>query len=304
MLHPKVSIIIPIYNVAPYIIECLDSVYNQTYQNIEVILVDDCGTDNSMQIINAYLTPKHKKITTIIQHHQNKGLSIARNTGIKHATGEYLYFLDSDDFITSDCIESFILLVKKYNIPNVIFGSATLQPQNWNRICISSKASYIPEYTDNISWIRKSFAKIGYLPITAWNKLIKRSYVLKNNLYFKEGILYEDQLWNFRLGNNIKSIVFNKKDTYIYRYVPNSIINSEYGIKKMDSEVVLIKEFYKNIYYRYFFSQFIYILHRSNHAYCNRYRKKQLPPRYIRYLKVFSFFIKCLFFKPEQLRTI
>ena len=258
---------------------------------------------NRMQIINDYLTPDFLKITTIIRHNQNKGLSATRNTGIKYATGDYLYFLDSDDFISSDCIESFVSMAIKYDFPNVIFGSAILQPRNWNKICISSNTNHIPEYTNNISWIRKSFAKIDYLPITAWNKLVKRTFILKNNLYFKEGIIYEDRLWNFRLGNSIQSIAFNKKPTYTYRYVPNSIINSDYSIKKMDSEVVITKELIKHIDYRYFLPQFIHILRRSYYGYCNRYCQKQLPPYYIRYPKALLFFIKCLFLKPEQLRV-
>ena len=102
----KVSIIIPVYNVAPYIIRCLDSIYNQSYPNLEVIIIDDCGTDNSMAIIDSYLTSDQHDITRIIHHHKNQGLSIARNTGINNANGEYLYFIDSDDYITSNCIKT------------------------------------------------------------------------------------------------------------------------------------------------------------------------------------------------------
>ena len=71
----KISLIVPVYNVAPYIIRCLDSIYNQSYSNIEVIIIDDCGTDNSMAIINSYLTTEQHAITRIIHHHQNQGLS-------------------------------------------------------------------------------------------------------------------------------------------------------------------------------------------------------------------------------------
>ena len=96
----KVSIIVPVYNVAPYITRCLNSIYNQSYPNIEVIIIDDCGTDNSMTIINSYLTSEQHAITKVIHHHQNQGISSARNTGINNANGEYLYFIDSDDYLT------------------------------------------------------------------------------------------------------------------------------------------------------------------------------------------------------------
>ena len=304
MNNPTISIIIPIYNVAPYIIECLESVYNQSYPNIEVILVDDCSTDESMQIVDTFLTSDRIKKTTLIHHSQNKGLSETRNTGINHATGDYIYFIDSDDYINSDCIESFVSLAIKYESANVIFGSATPLPITWDRICISSNKDSIPEYTDNISWIRKSFSKIGYIPVTAWNKLIKREHIISHNLFFKEDIVYEDQLWNFRLGNSIQSIAFNKKSTYTYRYIPNSIVNSNYSIKKMDSEVVITKELIKHIDYQYFLPQFIHILRRNYIAFCNRYGNKQYRPRSIRYFNFLVFFIKCLFLKPERLRVI
>ena len=93
----KVSIIIPVYNVDSYIETCLQSVFNQTYQNIEVIIVDDCGTDHSMEIVEKVVsTYKGTFSIKILHHNLNSGLSAARNTGIKNATGEYIYFLDSD----------------------------------------------------------------------------------------------------------------------------------------------------------------------------------------------------------------
>ena len=104
---PKVSIVIPVYNVEPYIEECLQSVMRQTYLGMmECILVDDCGTDNSMgiaeQLIEAYNGPIDFKV---LHHEHNRGVSAARNTGIDAACGEYIFFLDSDDWISDDCIE-------------------------------------------------------------------------------------------------------------------------------------------------------------------------------------------------------
>ena len=302
MTTPKVCIIIPIYNTAPYIIKCLDSVYNQSYPNIEVILVDDCGNDNSMEIVNQYLTPEKSAITTIIHHKKNKGLSAARNTGIKHANGEWLYFLDSDDYISIDCFESFILLAKKYNYPPIIFGTAIQVPKKWTKACISSNKADIPKYTNDIPWIRKSFSKDQFLPITAWNKLIQKDFLIQHKLFFKEGIIYEDNLWNWHIGNAATAIAFNKKPTYFYRYIPTSIINSQYGDKNKDSEVIIIKELCKSINLKYFFTQIIYILHYTHSVYCKRLINSPLPPSYIRYPKAFVFFLKCILMKPEQLR--
>lgn len=298
----KVSIIIPIYNVEPYIYECIDSVFKQTYSNIEVILVDDCGTDNSMNIIQNYLFTNNIYNYKILQHYSNKGLSAARNTGINHATGDYIYFIDSNDYISVDCIECFIQLAQKFNNPPVIFGTAAQIPQEWTKACISSDKADIPEYTNNIPWIRKSFSKDQFLPITAWNKLINRDFLIQHKLYFKEGIIYEDNLWNWHIGNTATAIAFNKKSTYFYRYISTSIINSKYGDKNKDSEIIIIKELCKNINFFYWIPQIIYILHYCHSSFCRRQGDKPLPPIYIRYPKAFIFFIKCLFIKPEKLR--
>ena len=106
-----ISVIIPVYNVEKYIIRCLESVKQQSYKDYEVILVDDCGQDNSIGLAKDYLEKNFPANSHIITHDCNKGLSAARNTGILAATGEFIYFLDSDDAITNDCLS----LLYSYN---------------------------------------------------------------------------------------------------------------------------------------------------------------------------------------------
>lgn len=102
----KVSIIIPVYNVSKYIERCLKSVLGQTWKDLEIILVDDCTPDDSMDIVRGILeTSSRSDIVTILKHEKNRGLSAARNTGIRQATGNYLYFLDSDDYLPANGIE-------------------------------------------------------------------------------------------------------------------------------------------------------------------------------------------------------
>ena len=106
-IRTLVSIIIPIYNVEKYIVRCIDSVLNQTYRNIEVILVDDCTPDRSMDMAREYIEQSllsEDLDFVYLKHDHNRGLSAARNTGMYAATGDYVYFLDSDDKITEDCI--------------------------------------------------------------------------------------------------------------------------------------------------------------------------------------------------------
>ena len=112
----KVSIIIPIYNVESYIANCLHSVFNQTYKDLEIILVDDCGTDKSMDVAKEIIRKYKNDFHIIIEHHTyNKGLSAARNTGLKKSTGEFIYFLDSDDTISNDCIERLMFPILQGN---------------------------------------------------------------------------------------------------------------------------------------------------------------------------------------------
>ena len=300
----KVSIIIPVYNVEDYIKECLDSVFSQTYENIEVIIVDDCGNDNSMKIIYQYIEslPQSKQ-PTIIHHDKNKGISAARNSGIRKATGEYLYFIDSDDYISKRCIESFIQLAEQYQYPNIIFGTAIEVPHLWKKIIISVNSPQIPTYVNNTQWIRRNYFKFKdeLLPIPAWNKLTKKDYIIKNNLFFEEGFIYEDRIWYWYIGNTTNHIVFNKECTYYYRYVPNSIINKKYSYINLYSEMRIIKILSKNIKFRYLISQIKYILHNSHSLYCSMQKREKLQPRFIRYPKVFFFFIKCLFIRPKTL---
>lgn len=292
----KVSVIVPVYNVAPYITRCLNSIYNQSYPNIEVIIIDDCGTDNSMTIINSYLTSEQHAITKVIHHHQNQGISSARNTGINNANGEYLYFIDSDDYLTLDCIQILVELAHKYNYPTAIFGSAQLEPENWNdkASCITSNKIDIPEFSNDTNWIRKAFTKNNFLSTTAWNKLIKKDFIVQNRLYFKEGIIHEDILWKWIIGNHITSIAFNKINTYYYCYSPTSITNMENLTKRYESESIIIKELFLNINIRYLIPQLVQILHFSHTSYCKRQGNKPLSPSIIRYPKAFIFFLKCL----------
>ena len=154
----KVSIIIPIYNVSQYIKRCIDSVISQTYQNIECILVDDYSPDNSIhlaeEIINSY---KGAIDFRIIHHTQNEGLSSARNSGTNVATGDYLYYLDSDDEITPGCIEKLLALVEKYPNVEMVQGNMQTIPSpnkqsDWRNILYKR----FPEYSAQNDWIRKN----------------------------------------------------------------------------------------------------------------------------------------------------
>ncbi|WP_251619749.1 glycosyltransferase family 2 protein [Odoribacter lunatus] len=239
----KVSIIIPVYKVERYIERCLRSVISQTYQGeLECILVDDATPDQSMEIVgNILLTYCGNISFKIIRHEQNKGLSAARNTGIKNASGEYLYFLDSDDEITPDAIEKLGALAEKYAGVDMVCGNLYVSElMTWLFIPRS-----FSEYLTNARQIRKAMLK-RQLPITVWNKLIRRDFLIGYNLWFVEGIVHEDEVWNFFVAKNINSLAICRAATYIY-YQSDSSITTTVSFHRIKSFIEITDIFIHNI---------------------------------------------------------
>lgn len=217
MYSPKVSIIVPVYNVSQYIVKCLDSIFRQTYHNFELILVDDCGTDDSMTVVYDCLA-RHTFIDThIISHNKNSGLSAARNSGIAKASGEYVYFLDSDDYIAFDCIEALVkpLQNKKYD---VVIGNYQSSDSEWSDLRLSDG-----ELSDHE--VLESYAN-GLWYVMAWNKLCRRDFLINNDLFFEEGYLHEDVIWSFKLACKADSMYVVNKKTYNYLVRSSSIMTS------------------------------------------------------------------------------
>lgn len=218
----KITIIVPVYNVEQYIKECFDSIAAQTYKGeLECIFVDDCGQDDSVAVLEKLIAEYNGPIQFCIVHHEhNKGLSGARNMGIKKASGDYLYFLDSDDSITSDCIEKLTTLAEKYPGVEIVQGSAKSN-SDW----LMLKWNLTPEYSESFKWIRTTMLKRYVLPMTAWNKLVRRDFVLEHELYFAEGMIHEDEVWNFMLSKYVHRIAFCFDATYNYRVNDEGIMH-------------------------------------------------------------------------------
>ena len=222
MVSPKISIIIPVYNVEPYIAECLQSVMRQKYQGpMECIVVDDSGTDKSIEVAEKLIAEYVGPIVFQMLHHErNLGLSCARNTGIKAAIGDFIYFLDSDDWITDDCLEE-LVKKKKNGDYDVIVG-------NNDQFGMEEKGGYpIPEEGFILSgedYVIK-YLNGFQVPASAWNKLFKTVYVKSNNMFFVPGLLFEDQVYNFMLTSHPAAVFVSPVITYHYRNRENSICN-------------------------------------------------------------------------------
>lgn len=217
-----ISIIIPIYNVSLYIEGCLMSVLNQTYRDIEVILIDDKSPDDSIEIVKNTLERESSEFkVSILSHDVNKGLSEARNTGIKAATGEYIFFLDSDDKLTMNCIET---LVNHSSDADMVLGGV-----------ISSNNKL---YTSPIGLLCENkriqntyfYDKIYEM---AWNKLLKRSFILSNHLFFKPRLVHEDFLWTYQVCMLCSKVQSISDITYIYN-VRSQSLNLNFTIRNIN----------------------------------------------------------------------
>ncbi len=240
-----VSIIIPVYNVERYIAECLDSVMaQQTACHIECFVVDDCGTDNSMSIARELIGNYRGQIDfNIITREKNGGLSAARNSGISAARGKYIYFLDSDDVITPDCIDSLMDRAKRHPSAQIIVGNFQTFPQRDVYRHLSLEGKKFPDYSDDVRWIRSIF--LSKFPVTSWNKLIKRNFILQNNLYFKEGILHEDNHWQAQAYHMIESIAVVNRVTYLYRMREGSITaGPDSNRKRLNNMRIILDEMF------------------------------------------------------------
>ena len=215
----KVSIILPVYNVAPYISRCLKSVIDQTYtESMECILVDDCGQDDSIEKAQQIIDQYQGQIQfRIVKHNHNRGLSAARNTGIDVSHGDYLYFLDSDDWLDYHCIASMIALVERYPGVEAVQAGAIAhggEAKPW----LNMQSSVLPEYIQGKEAIKPVMLDRKQIPVTAWNRLIKKDFLLNQKLYFQEGLIHEDELWIFQLATCLTSLAILKQNVYHYEY--------------------------------------------------------------------------------------
>lgn len=242
-----ISIIIPVYNVAKYIKRCLDSICAQAYNKIECILVDDCGNDNSMSIVEEYVKSYQGEISfKLLYHSDNKGQASARNTGIRAATGDFILFIDSDDAITPDCIQTLLNLSDKY--PDAEFIQANTVIGNNKELMPYTFREEPPEFCDNKLELDRLI--LASLTMTVWNRLIKRSFLIDHQLFFPDGILCEDMYWIYFLAKEVKLAAFTSHGTYLYYRNSNSDANSmsrKSRFRHYQGQMVAAKAFFEDI---------------------------------------------------------
>lgn len=222
---PLVSIIVPIYNVEKYLSECIDSIVNQTYKNIEVILINDGSTDQSFEIAN-HFSKQYKNIVLINQ--TNKGLSAARNVGLEIAKGEWIVFVDSDDLISLD----FVSVMLNANIENNTKLCAAQMTRDLKLLDSCNQNIVHVMEGDNYIELVDKFYKSKYTPIGAWGKMYHKT--LFNSVRYPIGIIYEDGVTFFEIMSKVNKISLIDINLYYYRIVSNSILHAEISQKNFD----------------------------------------------------------------------
>lgn len=223
MDEPLISIVIPVYKVEKYIHRCIDSVLNQTYKNLEIILVDDGSPDNCGIICDEY-SQKYERIKVI--HKKNGGLSDARNVGLNTISGEYIGFIDSDDWIENGYIEKLYRLINKYNADISVCNFIKTSCKDKNLDC--NLKVEIKEYT-NIQALEQYYDIYSIQMVVAWGKLYKRS--LFKDIEFPIGKIHEDEYITYKLFYRSNKVVLTTEPLYYYWQRSDSIMGLGFNIK-------------------------------------------------------------------------
>lgn len=208
----KLSIIIPVYNVEKYIRQCLDSIVHQNIENLEIIIVNDGSTDTSGLICQSFVKdyPQAKYIET-----KNSGLSMARNLGIDMSTGNYLMFLDSDDWLYENSLKSILEIIDSQSPDAILCKLVTYDDQTGD---ISHNNTNILKYSKDIGVkLHNKLAKKAKLLLTASTLIVTRKVILDGNFKFESGIYHEDNLWVPVIFNGVNNIVITNIELYYYR---------------------------------------------------------------------------------------
>ena len=209
----KLSIIVPVYGVEKYIDKCLNSLVKQSLKEIEIIVVNDGTKDNSQKIIDKYVKEYPDKIKSYIK--ENGGQGSARNYGLKKATGEYIGYVDSDDFVEKDMYKKLYNKAKKNNYDIVVCGNYNVSEDYQNK----NIDAFINNYNTDLE-------NIFFGKMAVWNKIYKRDILIKNKLEFKEKVWYEDLAFTLKAIMNSNTFAFIDEPLYDYLIREGSTMNN------------------------------------------------------------------------------
>ena len=272
---PQISVIIPVYNTGQYLKKCLDSLIYQTYENLEIICIDDGSTDNSSDIIKEY-TAKDSRVSFYTQKHL--GTSNARNMGIDKAKGDYISFIDSDDWVFLTLYQTFIdYLEKTDKTPDIYMFNACAYIKGRNDIIpktffdLTDWNNHQNKYTlHTFDDCLRPFSR----NLSAANKIYRKKFLEEYNIKFPQNLKYEDQYFGIKSFLNAKSIMINEDIFYRYRNMINTSSTLEVTPKVFDifKIVDLIEQEIYSVHqyetYKYALFQYKYNSYSSNYRNC------------------------------------
>ena len=233
-----VSIIIPVYNANDFILDCLNSVAAQTMTDgVECILIEDCGQDNSVELIEDYIARYDGFITfRLFKQERNQGPSAARNRGIRESRAEYVFFLDADDLITPCCIEQLYTIAKE-NKSDYVQGTYKDEPK--------FPKSFVLDDKKKIKTLLLDYTKIQFTP---HNRLVRRQLIINHNLFFNEKIkVREDFLWMTFMAKYVAHFALTTEETYVRGYNEDSLTHNINREREILGYKVLIETMCNNI---------------------------------------------------------
>lgn len=240
IMEDLVSIVVPVFRVEKYLEKCIDSLLRQTYENIEIIIVDDGSDDACPEICDRY-AQKDKRITVI--HKKNGGLSEARNVGLDIAKGQFIAFVDGDDYVSKRYIDILYTIVQKTECDiaqcgyiSVIDDFEEIEESNYSYNIFTPKQMII-----------QSFVLLGWKCNIAWNKLYKKE--LFKNIRYPIGKIHEDEITTYQLIWAANSIAITNSRLYCYRQRTDSIMGKRYSLNHMDAQIAFIEQekYYKEM---------------------------------------------------------
>ncbi len=240
----KLSVIVPVYNVEKYLDKCLNSLASQNIDDYEIIVVNDGTKDNSQNIIDRYVK-EYPFVKSYIK--ENGGLSSARNYGVKYASGEYITFLDSDDYIEKDTYKNMLDIAYKDNLDLVVSDLEYVWEDN-------SKEPFIKDGINKVS--DNDLKNLFLSPLFSWNKVYKKELFDKLNCEYPVGLWYEDIPVTLKFFSSIENVGYYKHTSYYYLQRSTSILGSSYNEKMYDIFTIfegVVKDFKdRNVYDKYY----------------------------------------------------
>lgn len=301
---PILSVIIPVYNTAKYLAEALDSILEQGIEDMEVICVNDGSTDDSLTILERY-SAKDKRIKIYSQ--ENKGQSVARNTALEHAAGEYIYFMDSDDVLKDGCFNQCIMKMEEHNYDFVFFDADVFCEEGTPGICWDYSRTNI--YEDNKAYngpeLMHSLLDNYTHRAVPWLLFVRHSHLKKLGLSFYPGIIHEDELFTTLLTIQSTRIGCIKSSFVKHRVRNNSTMSTHYSKRNVDCYITVVDELSKwgqdhlqyqeliDKYARYTLDKVFYTAHvltikqkceLVKHMYIKKYTKYVSKRNWIRFL--------------------